>query len=108
MKCLNCRTDGRHFNKKICPACTSQGVTREDISYSREEITFIGTRAEVNKDAAQHIEELRKEKAVTHVQYQYTDGGPKRSNFCKMEVSWIQYEPKAGATSGSKKANKSK
>lgn len=108
MKCLNCRTDGLHFRSKICPACTADGVKREDIKASREEITFIGTRAEVNKDAAQHIENLRKKKAASHVQYKYTDGGPGRSNLCKMEVNWIQYEPKAGATSGRKKANQSK
>lgn len=100
MKCLNCNTPGKHFAFKICPSCTSKGVKKSDIKVTHEEITFVGTREEVNIDAGKHIEDLRKEKTITHVNFEYTDGGPKQSHLCKMKVTWKQYEPKAGKTNG--------
>lgn len=103
MKCLNCKTSGTHFQKKICPGCTSKGVTRDDIAVKRDQMTFIGRDA--SQEAGEFVEDLKKKHNISHVRYKFKANNNPDKN--EMKVTWNQYEPKSGGTDGGKKANKS-
>lgn len=98
MKCLNCRTEGKHYQHKICPECTSDGITKKDIVVKSKQKDFIGPRA--GEAAGKFVEKLKKDYYISGLQF-----------FAKDEqhitVKWKQHEPNLGGSDGGKKANKS-
>jgi hypothetical protein len=103
MKCLNCKTEGKHYIRKICPVCTSKGIKREDIVATKKTMTFIGSDA--SPEAGKFVNKIKKDGCVSHIQFNVKDLG---EGNLKVKVDWLQYEHKSGGTDGGKKANKSK
>lgn len=105
MKCLNCKTIGKHFHRKICPTCTAAGVTRDDIEAIKKEIVFVGSDA--SAEAAKTIESLRRRKNISHVRYTFKEHDYDRQ-LDKLIVTWVQYEPKREGSHDKRKTDKSK
>lgn len=103
MKCLSCQRKGTRFVKKICPGCTSDGVTREDIVTLKKKITFKGHDA--SPEAGKYVNELQRDHCVSHINFRVLESGP---SGLTIEVKWLQYEHKSGEAHGREKANKSK
>lgn len=103
MKCLNCKTEGKHYIRKICPVCTSKGIKREDIVAYKNSSTFEGPDA--SPEAGKFVNKIKKDGCVSHIQFDIVkleDGN------LRVKVDWLEYVHKSGGTDGGKKANKSK
>lgn len=106
MKCLSCKTTGTHFTHKICPQCTIDGVTRDDISMEKKSITFMGS--DFSQEAGKHVTMLRKKHNISNVTYKAIKGDDS-DMVVGMEVKWHQYELKdSGGSNGRKKDIQSK
>lgn len=105
MKCLNCQTKGKHFDKKICPPCTDNGVTRDQIKVERKSMTFIGD--DCGDEAGKYVVEMQnKGKNISHVRFNFKQH-PYNSAKNEVKLTWSEYA-NTGGTDGNKKANKSK
>jgi dissimilatory sulfite reductase (desulfoviridin) alpha/beta subunit len=88
MKCINCRTQGTHFQKKLCPKCWETGHKPEDFQLVDRSDWFDGeTMQEAGRKAGQFVEKMGKEKYVSHVGYTMEEA------FGRWEqmVTWKEY-----------------
>lgn len=101
MKCLNCGIKGSHFERKICPKCVSQGISRDDLVAVRRSDWFT---ARSNKDdedagvqAGKFITKLEKERAITHLKYKYSKEEEwEVRDMTKAEIKDLPEKPKKG------------
>ena len=101
MKCLSCKITGTHFLHKICPQCTVDGVTRDDIKVESKQMTFMGDDA--GAEAGKYMEKQRRKNNISHVNFKAEGTGKS----LKILVTWKQYERKDGGEAhGRKETNK--
>lgn len=92
MKCLNCQRKGSHFDRKICPPCIDEGVTRADIIVDRKQAEFIGRKP--GDDAREYLQEMREEgRNISHVR-EKTIMHPHDETKNKVILSWNEYSKK--------------
>lgn len=104
MKCLNCRTNGRHFFRKICDTCLESGVHRDDIKITKHSLKLVG--ANLYELVSDVIGELKDRNAS----YSHFNGTFKEHSYDnkknELVLKWNEYE-RIGAPNGNQKANQS-
>lgn len=104
MKCLSCQAKGKHFDKKICPPCKDNGITRDDVKVTQHKMKFVGKSP--GKDAEEFVAEMRAEgKNISHVRERFISHkyDPSKN---ELHLSWSEYELKdRGGSDGKRKTD---